>query len=219
MKRLTKRLALAGQLAISILVFGSAQADVVIRAPEARAVFQRDRAGEAEFEVRGLVEATALETLEIRAVRVDELAGEATEWEAVPNASIGVEFVHALRLVGGRYRIEARAREGAGVTTETFVDKIGVGEVFITAGQSNSANSGRPALTPEEDRVSAWGPEGWQHARDPQPIATGGGGTPWPVLGDLLVREQGVPVGFISVGWGGTRVDQWLPGGTLYPRL
>ena len=40
MKRLTKRLALAGQLAISILVFGSAQADVVIRAPEARAVFQ-----------------------------------------------------------------------------------------------------------------------------------------------------------------------------------
>jgi hypothetical protein len=40
-------------------------------------------------------------------------------------------------------------------------------------------------------------------------------------VGDYLVDALDLPVGFISVGFSGSRVDQWLPGvrGTLYGRL
>ena len=43
--------------------------------------------------------------------------------------------------------------------------------------------------------------------------------------GDLLAERLDVPIGFISVGWGGTSVGQWLPGAPgpdvspLYDRL
>lgn len=91
--------------------------------------------------------------------------------------------------------------------------------MFITVGQSNATNSGKPRLTPQDDRVSASGDAHWQHAADPQPIASGNGGTPWPALGDLLVEELDVPVGFVSVGVGGMRVDRWLARTRVYPRL
>ena len=34
------------------------------------------------------------------------------------------------------------------------VEPVGIGEVFVTAGQSNSANHGNPALIPADPRVS-----------------------------------------------------------------
>ena len=94
------------------------------------------------------------------------------------------------------------------------ISPIGVGEVFIIAGQSNSANAGIQRQTPSDSRVSAWGKRGWQFASDPQPIATGNGGSPWPLLGDLLATRYDMPIGFISVGLGGTKVEQWLPRST-----
>ncbi len=107
------------------------------------------------------------------------------------------------------------------------VSQAGVGEVFAIAGQSNSANHGGTRLTPESDRVVAMDATGfWQPAADPQPIATGDGGSPWPAFGDRMVEALDVPVGIVSVGWGGTSVGQWLPGaagpdvnGPLYNRL
>jgi len=48
----------------------------------------------------------------------------------------------------------------------------------------------------------------WRPAFDPMPTATGDGGSPWPAFGDLLVDALDVPVGVISVGWGGTAVQQ-----------
>ena len=55
-------------------------------------------------------------------------------------------------------------------------------------------------------------------AADPQPGATGSGGSVWSRLGDLLVAEFNVPIGFLSAGVGATYVDQWLPGG-YYSRI
>ena len=45
---------------------------------------------------------------------------------------------------GGWYQLTVRARTGSRKTAEQAVDKVGVGEVFVTAGQSNSANFANP---------------------------------------------------------------------------
>ncbi len=195
---------------------GPTPVELMLTSPGRRSVAQRGADGGATVAVEGSLTGAA-EGAEVRAVPVPGHSGQATAWQ--PLAVEGTRVQGTLRVTAGWYRLEARGLRDGKVVATSQVEPFGVGEVFVTAGQSNSANHGSPRLSPADDRVSARGPSGWRHADDPQPIATGSGGSPWPPLGDMIAAQHDVPVGFVSVGWGGTRVDQWLPGGTLYPRL
>lgn len=199
-------------------------ADRVIRVPQARSVRQRDAAGRATVPVAGTF-AEAVGPVEARGV--DQRHPErATDWRMLDPAPEGGRFSGRLELPGGWWRLEVRAA-AAGQPERVLTGRvapIGVGEVFIAAGQSNSANHGMPPQRPRDERISAWDSgrpleEGWRRAADPQPVATGSGGSPWPAMGDALATALDLPIGLVSVGWGGTTVAQWLPEGQLYPRL
>ncbi len=189
-----------------------------------RAIFQRNSQNEANVPITGSVE-NGITSIEARATPRAGSPGTTTGWQVIDASPSGNAYAGALDLDGGWYDIEVRSLNGASVVDQRTVERVGVGEVFVIAGQSNSANDGSPALAAAEDRVSSFDLNNWRHADDPQPIATGSGGSPWPALGDQLVGHLDVPVGFISVGWGGTRVDQWVPGANgpdsqpLYNRL
>jgi hypothetical protein len=102
------------------------------------------------------------------------------------------------------------------------VAKVGVGDVYIAAGQSNAASWGSPPATAADDRVSAMdsGNGAWSLAADPLPYADGTGGSVWTRLGDLLAAQENVPIGFACIAVGGTSISQWNPlSGTLYPRF
>lgn len=43
---------------------------------------------------------------------------------------------------GGWYRMEVRAIAGVKTVAKASVERIGAGEIFVVAGQSNSANHG-----------------------------------------------------------------------------
>jgi hypothetical protein len=212
----------AGQYAsrrLQVLVRpGSTPLELQVVSPGRHEVFQRDRTSHADVPVRGTVTGR-IKSVEARARVIGGFSGTPTDWRIMDDAPTAEGFTGTLRLRAGWYAVDVRVRRVDGSAYGAAVQPVGVGEVLITAGQSNAANSGKPPLAPTDPRVSAYGPGGWQPAADPQPIATGGGGTPWPVLGDLLAERLDIPIGFISVGWGGTRVDQWLPGLNLYPRL
>ena len=114
---------------------------------------------------------------------------------------------------GGWFRIEVRAIRDGQVLGSASVEHVGVGEVFVVAGQSNSANHGEEKQSTRTGRVSSFDGHAWQLANDPQEGASGGGGSFMPPLGDILAERWGVPIGFIPCGSGGTSVREWLPAG------
>jgi hypothetical protein len=119
---------------------------------------------------------------------------------------------------GGWFRLELRAMVDGTPAAEAAVEHVGVGEVFVVAGQSNSANFGETKQATETGRVAAFAANSWQLAADPQPGAGGKGGSFMPPLGDELVKRFEVPVGFIACGIGATSVREWLPKGTPFPK-
>jgi hypothetical protein len=190
-----------------------------VTAPKTRAVFQRDSHGIAIVPVEGTYTDSPTQ-IEARVVVMDGFNGTALDWQVIDAAPTGDSFFATLPVaVGGWYSIEVRVFDGQAYSSTVSVDKVGVGEVFITAGQSNSANFGSPAMTPTYDTVSAWTGSSWRHAYDPQPIANGTGGSPWSRLGDIMAERFDCPIGFVSVGIGGTEIAPWVPGGSYYPRI
>ena len=143
--------------------------------------------------------------------------GQNTPWQRVERD--GDRFRSTLAApAGGWHRVEVRSVVDDAVTGMATVEQVGVGEVFVVAGQSNSANHGEEQLVPADDRVVTLAPDGvWRVAADPQPGASGDGGSFLPALGDLLVERFDVPVGFVACGIGATSVREWLPEGSRFP--
>ena len=118
---------------------------------------------------------------------------------------------------GGWYVCRARATAEGKVLAAAEVPHVGVGEVFVIAGQSNSANHGEEKLSTQTGLVAAFDGSRWQLARDPQPGASGGGGSFLPPFGDAIAERFKVPVGLVACGIGATSVREWLPKGTRFP--
>ena len=118
---------------------------------------------------------------------------------------------------GGWYTLMVTAVGAATKEIEetALVEKVGVGDVFITGGQSNSCNFGSGKTKAVSDKISAYDPntKKWQHCEDSQPSKSGfhtgnGGGSPWPSMGDALTEKTGLPVGFVSTGVGSAKIEE-----------
>lgn len=196
-------------------------ADLTVESPLEYQVLQRDGRGEAELRVRARWEGGIPPAGEWRGqVRVIAEGEPKIGWTDL--AALGAGGVVSGRLsvpAGGWYRVEVRLVDPAGqvIAAPSAVEHVGVGEVFVVAGQSNSANHGEERLSTETGRVAAFDGTRWRLARDPQPGASGSGGSFMPPFGDAVVRQLGVPVGFVACGLGGTSVREWLPRGVSFP--
>ena len=125
---------------------------------------------------------------------------------------------------GGWFRIEVRLLEFEQVVAQGESGLFGVGELFLVAGQSYATNCNdvKLAVADPQKRVVAYDMSRsvWQVADDPQPVFDGSdGGSIWPAVGDSLASVLQVPVGFANVAIGATSSTQWLPDGSLHPRL
>ena len=118
---------------------------------------------------------------------------------------------------GGWHQFDVRAVAGGKAVASADVERLGVGEVFVVAGQSNSANHGAEKQVAKSGRVAALDGTRWQPANDPQPGASGTGGSFLPPVGDAIAEKFGVPVGLVACGVGATSVREWLPEGATFP--
>jgi hypothetical protein len=130
---------------------------------------------------------------------------------------VGITMFHAdlKTAAGGYYEIDVRVRHGASHIDTLTVPHVGVGEVFVVSGQSNSTNYGEVPLGTETGMVTTFSGDAWRLANDPQPGVQDNSkkGSFIPFFGDALYRKYRVPIGVASVGHGSTSVRQWLPAG------
>jgi hypothetical protein len=117
---------------------------------------------------------------------------------------------------GGWYRLEIRVSYRGQWVATNVVEHVGVGEVFVVAGQSNSANYGEKKNQTVTGLVSAFDGKGWRLAADPEPGAGGKKGSFMPIFGDAMMEEFHVPVGLVPMGIGSTSVREWLPAGIVF---
>lgn len=187
--------------------------------------------GSAQIEISGSLPETtpAHNALEYRAVLIEGGAGRSTDWIRL-TSGLGSMNNRDFRVTvtipaGGWYRLELRStRDFSGPFGIGAVEPIGVGEVFLVAGQSYATNTNEERLrvSDPQGRVVAFdvAKNSWAIANDPQPAPDGSdGGSIWPALGDSLLNEFHVPIAFANVAVGGTSSAQWLPEGSLHPRL
>ena len=68
---------------------------------------------------------------------------------------------------GGWYRLQIRFHTAGRITAQTSVAHVGVGEVFVISGQSNSTNFGEVRQTTRSKMVSTFDGARWRIADDP----------------------------------------------------
>lgn len=160
---------------------------------------------------------------EYRLVVKEHGYGQGSDWLQVPAERKGEELTWILEIpAGGWYRIELKCVDEGKETARAAVEPIGVGEVFVVAGQSYAGGHNDEVLKVRDasQAVSTydWQAQTWRIANDPPPH-NGDGGSIWPALGDLLVPTLRVPVAFVNVSVGATSTTKWLPESPLHQRL
>ena len=121
---------------------------------------------------------------------------------------------------GGPYRIETYLRRG--VSNECSGDRranIGVGDIYLIAGQSNAVGNGRDLFCEESDNSLHLFRKNGKWAKAEHPIfestdqvfgyPDSSGYSPWITFGKILSKRVGYPIGFIPAAVGGTHLMFW----------
>ncbi|MBP5717383.1 MAG: hypothetical protein J6X53_00180, partial [Abditibacteriota bacterium] len=184
--------------------------ELTVYSPTEYRVFQRDRAYQTVVRFAGKTEG---DKVKIR-LWGKSLKGEFDVGDEIEADKSTGAFNGSLRAdAGGWYKASIRACKGGKLIKEKIINHVGVGEVFIGAGQSNSTNCGQFQIKSETGMVVCFDGEKWQPGSSPftgthdDSVA----GCYYPAFGDALYRKYKVPVAVASTGHGGSSIEQWQP--------
>ncbi|MCY7352527.1 MAG: hypothetical protein LH606_18030 [Cytophagaceae bacterium] len=134
----------------------SASAQIQITLPTTRAVFQRDNNNCTSLTIAGNY-TRLVDRVEARLVA--RQGGSTTGWTTIQVDPQGGVFRGSMPVSGGWYNLEVRGLyQDSQVGNVATLERVGVGEVFIVAGQSNAqglepTQAGQPEST--DDRVTS----------------------------------------------------------------
>jgi hypothetical protein len=184
-------------------------AAVTLDSPRDYQVFQRSSIDAGAMAVRGRADASC-DAAEVRI--------EGHPWQHIPISPPCAFDGRIEAPAGGWYGVEVRVLQGGERIGGAGVEHVGVGEVFVVSGQSNSTNYGEEAQRALTGMVATFNGADWRLANDPQPGVQDNSksGSFIPAFGDAMYEHYKVPIGVASVGAGGTSVRQWLPKGDRF---
>jgi Carbohydrate esterase, sialic acid-specific acetylesterase len=199
---------------------GDLFAQLSLFAPHARQVFQRDLNNRASVPVAGVAPAG---TTNVQARCIPLVAGQGTitDWANLSLSANSQVFSGTISVTGGWYQLQVRARNSAAVIlSKTALNRVGVGEVFVIAGQSNAFGGFDESNNAADDRVLGIDSQQEDVAEQMLPLwfsrvssrskfAPSNWAYCWANLGDLLTARLNVPVLFLGSAMGGTSSSQW----------
>jgi len=215
-----------------VLMHALAMGQITIAFPVERIVFQRNNVDLGYVNVYGTV-AQDCDRVEARLIARNANQGVTTSWVVIDPKVDGQSFTGKIQNKGGWYRLEVRGIKNETVLFSSSVERVGIGEVFLIAGQSNAQGYGPSpnARGANDDRVNAYVPRYHDtHGTDqynnlPAYLtdlsfakleANRGigptGYTPYCYgeLGDMLVTRLNVPVLFFNAAFTGTSTNNWV---------
>lgn len=206
-------------LVIGQLLSVVAVAQLTVTSPVPRMVFQRNSANEAIVSVAGMAPSTAT-TVEARFVPLAIGQGAVTAWTPMSLQAGSSAFRGQITVSAGWYRLDVRAKAGATQLAQTTVNRVGVGEVFVVAGQSNAYGGLERVPSAIDDRVMCVDfrqdslseqllPLQFSHVSYGTSIGPGQPPHIYGLLGDKIVQRLNVPVLFIGAALGGTSSTDW----------
>ena len=211
-----------------------ALAQLQISYPVSRLVVQRGADGNGRLFVSGQLNTVAADQIEAQLTPVAAGQGVATAWQPLQRNPQQNLFWGQITGSGGWYVLTVRAILNGQVINQTTVLPVGIGEVLITAGQSNSRGLGigDNDLGATSDRVSTidtinhYYPPGnspLYSSGDPMPFPTfkaltatkrifpmGESSWGWGELGDYIVNRYNVPVVFYDAGWDSSTIEMFI---------
>ncbi|MEZ0487379.1 sialate O-acetylesterase [Fibrella aquatica] len=209
-----------------------ALAQLTIQFPASRFVAQRGLDNQGRLYIAARI-SQAADRVEAQLTPVVTGQGVASSWQTIqinPQPGGVMGYVTG---AGGWYVLTVRAIQNGVVVSQASVQPVGIGEVFILAGQSNSRGFGigDNDLGATSDRVSSidtinhYYPTNFPallSSGDPMPFPTyspltagkrvfpmGESSWGWGELGDYIVNRFNVPVMFYNAGWDAATVDNW----------
>jgi len=204
--------------------------------PSDRVVFQRDNSNQAVLTVAGYFSGCA-DRIEARFI--PRAAGQGVQapsdggWAIIQSNPVGGNFYGTMPVTGGWYKLEVRAILDNNPVGSNSVEHVGVGEVFVVAGQSNATggdgNPNGPGST--DDRVNSVNfqnvnannypgiapysdiqlpcPEFVHLDAETKTAPFGNYAWCWGAFGDKLVKKLQVPVMIFNAGWSSTGIRNW----------
>jgi hypothetical protein len=138
--------------------------DLTVTSPLDYQVVQRSTPGKGLLRIAGeLSEAVALPDVAMEARVIGEK--DQTSWQRVGGSVSGKKLAGAVEMPsGGWWRLEVRVSQGGKQLAVGSVAHVGIGEVFVIAGQSNSANHGAQEQTTTR-RVASFDGKAWRIAQ------------------------------------------------------
>lgn len=208
-----KSFCLVGLVVFSAIAIETARAAdaIEVLCPGNYEVFQRQSVSAGPVRIRGRLNGVA-GTVQVRWTGTP-LAGQLPEgWQSIQKEATGTFSAEVSIPAGGWYALEIRVIAPNQSLATARVEHVGVGEIFVVAGQSNSTNYGAERQKPRSGLVSSFDGSTWQLADDPQPGTQDRSqdGSFLPAFGDAIAERYHVPVGVASCGAGATSVRQWL---------
>ncbi|WP_149242173.1 T9SS type A sorting domain-containing protein [Dyadobacter sp. 32] len=207
-------------------------AQIQITFPAKRAVFQRNASNEAVMYVGGYY-TEAFTSIEARFTPIVDGEGVDTGWQVIQQMA-GGNYYGSVTVKGGWYKLEVQGkRNGQSPKLATLAEPVGVGEVFVVAGQSNATGGDGNANGPDaaHDQVNSVNfqnynpdatpsiapyvnlqlpcPEYVHLKKEVKTAPFGNYAWCWAAFGDKIYEKYRVPVMIFNAGWSSTGIENW----------
>lgn len=216
-------------LCCSLFVCQSVLAQLAITYPIPRMVVQRNQSNTATLYVAGTF-SIPIDRIETRLVPTTIANRVSVDWTLLEDQPKNGFYQGSIVAPAGLFRLEVRGIRDEKTISSAFISTVGIGEVFVVAGQSNAMGLPNLGAKGASDRVvsfNAWNRfwnknDALESSDKPFPTPTfstlsatslvyptGETAWCWGELGDYIADRYSVPVAFFNVAIPATVAENW----------